>query len=138
MNKLEKIIEEHKRVNIGCDICDVFFNYRSNNCASAMLCPDIEDLYSEFKRLESQKVIELSNAEKTVLESIDEDFRWIVRDESENVCIFENRPEREYIQECWISKNEVPTKINCFNHMFLFIKSDDEKPYNIQELLRGV
>ena len=75
----------------------------------------------------------LSDAERVILENIDEDYKWIARDECGRLNIFASKPKK--YTNFW--NGNVLLGINAFNHLFQFIKWENEQPYNIEELLKG-
>lgn len=76
----------------------------------------------------------LSEAERVILENIDKEFKWICRDKDGTLCTFMLGPEKS--DRVWL-KGGRGKLANVFNHLFQFIKWEDENPYNIEELLKG-
>lgn len=74
----------------------------------------------------------LTDDEKVILRNIDKAFRYIARDKDGDLYI--------YIEKTTKSKacHWNPTGCRCFvayNHLFQFIKWEDEEPYSIEDLL---
>lgn len=76
---------------------------------------------------------ELLEVEKVILENLDKEYRWIVRNKSGDLYLHKGEPVKSgYI---WYS----PISVSCFdiyNHLFDFIKWEDEEPYCIEKLLK--
>ena len=76
----------------------------------------------------------LTEDERVILRNLEDDYKWIVRDETGWLTIHEMYP---YINNHhnWVSNGD-SNFFDLFNHIFQFIKWGD-KPYNIEELLKG-
>lgn len=104
-------------------------------------CDDYDDncdkcLKESFKFLfsEYREPIKLTLHEKCILESIDKKNKFIARDRDNGLWIYESKPLKSNI--CW-NNEEYMQYINIFNHLFKFIKWEDEEPYNIQDILNN-
>lgn len=86
-------------------------------------------LYEEYK-----DPIKLTHDEYIILKNIDKKYKWIARDKDNNLCFFESKPHK--LNSFW-NNGEYIQCIIVFNHLFQFIKWEDEEPYNIQELLEN-
>jgi hypothetical protein len=73
----------------------------------------------------------LTEDEKVILRNLPKEYRWIARDNSRELYIYENKPKKDG-KIWWIYglKNQPP-----FQHLFQFIKWEDKEPYKIKELL---
>lgn len=79
-------------------------------------------------------MIKLTEAEKNILRNLPRSFKWIVRDEHEDIKVYQEKPFKEGI--LWKSENIWCYEyLNIFNHLFRFIKWSDEEPYLIEDLL---
>jgi len=76
----------------------------------------------------------LTEAEKIILENLPKEHKWIARDKNGKIYTYTNKPKK--IEIVW-SDNVDCEGITIFNHLFQFIKWEDEEPYNIEELLKG-
>lgn len=131
--------EEHK---IFVDIKDgsylSFYNIKNDlsNINSNVL--DIIKVYEDYtcqKLLWQRKTnMRPTEDEKTILKNLHEGFEWIARDEDSCLCIYDKKPEKgiDYWQ-CTHTFEE----LEFFNHLFTFIKWEDEEPYLISDLLGG-
>ena len=83
----------------------------------------------------------LSEDEKVILRNVDREiYKWIARDKIGNLNIFERKPIKEdliYVFGFWDDNGGCSEELNAFEHLFQFIKWEDEEPYNIEELLKG-
>lgn len=105
-----------------------FTNYCTRNCNGE----NCVDCRLEWFKQEHKEKIKLSEAEKVILENIDTKYGWIARDEEGELYVYQNKPAKSaYDWREW----EGEIEISVFNHLFQFIKWEDEEPYNIQELL---
>lgn len=83
---------------------------------------------------EHQEPITLTEDEKTILKNIDKDYKWIVRD-AKDLKVFIDKPYKDGVK--WEDDYTTWYKnLHHFNHLFQFIKWEDEEPYNIDELLK--
>ena len=74
----------------------------------------------------------LTEDERVILRNLDKKWKWIARDESGDVYVYNDEPRRG--RDSWCGD------FGClitFNHIFQFIKWTDKEPYNIEELLKG-
>ena len=75
---------------------------------------------------------EFSDDELCILRNIDKKYKWIARDESGSLCIFDDKPKKS--EEMWdnvICSDFI--ELNCYNHLFNSIKWEDEEPIRIDE-----
>lgn len=96
-------------------------------------CEECNKRVEEWLEEEYQEHIKLTEAEKVILENVDERGKWISRDKNGDLFIYEGKPKKSEI-ECVISMyiSRFP-----FKQLFQFIKWEDEEPYNIDELLEN-
>lgn len=81
------------------------------------------------------KNIKLTEDEKVILKNINKDYKWIARDDNGSLFIYGEKPIKK--ESSWISKMFLDWFNMCiFNHLFLFIKWEDEEPYLIEDLLK--
>ena len=80
-------------------------------------------------------MIKLTENEKVILRSMDKKYKWIARDEGGDLFIYCEKPIKK--ESFWVSKMFIDWWGICmFNHLFLFIKWEDEEPYLIEDLLK--
>jgi hypothetical protein len=73
----------------------------------------------------------LTEDEKTILRNLPKEYKWIARDCSGVLCVYENKPKKD--GDAWTSYSLDYSIL--FQHLFQFIRWEDEEPYNIEELL---
>lgn len=81
---------------------------------------------------EYREKIKLSNAEYYILKNIDKKYQWIVRDKNNNLHAYTNKPFKDI--NIFVAHGDF-IGLKEFNHLFKFIKWEDKKQTNIQELL---
>ena len=82
-----------------------------------------------WERKEKPKLTEV---EKTILENIPKEYKYIARDEDEELYIYEEKPRK--VEEAW-QWGGLYVDFGLFNHLFNFIKWEDDEPNKIEELL---
>ena len=117
--------------------------------------PTLEDLEQRIEKLEKcvmgeQNSLEksenvssmsknglLTEDERVILRNLDKKWKWIARDlNCGNLYLYVEEP----LKDDGFWKNKLEQKwclIHMFNHLFQFIKWEDDEPYNIEELLKG-
>ena len=85
---------------------------------------------SEIIKLPKKK--EFSQDELCVLRNIDKKYKWIARDESGSLCIFDEKPKKS--EEMWDNVTHSDfIELNCYNHLFNSIHWEDEEPICIDD-----
>ena len=99
-----------------------------------------EDRYShlEVNDLINKEIIKLpkkkefTDDELCVLRNIDKKYKWIARDKSGSLCIFDEKPNKS--GEMW--NNVIHSsfiELGCFNNLFNSINWEDEEPIRIDD-----
>ena len=99
-----------------------------------------EDRYShlEVNDLVNKEIIKLpkkkefNDDELCVLRNIDKKYKWIARDKSGSLCIFDEKPNKS--GEMW--NNVIHSsfiELGCFNNLFNSINWEDEEPIRIDD-----
>lgn len=97
---------------------------------------DCDKCELNWLKAEHKEKPKLKEAERVILENIDKEYKWIVRNEGGHLMVFECKPKKG--TDFWHTDDDgYYTNIRPFNHLFQFIKWEDDQPYNIEELLRG-
>ena len=98
---------------------------------------DIMKVYKDYtckellwERKEKPKPL-LNEDEKVILRNLPKRYKWIARDKSDWIFIYENEP----IKCCRTSWGGCMYTTLPFKHLFQFIKWEDEEPYSIEKLL---
>ncbi|MDD7756039.1 MAG: hypothetical protein PUJ51_16250 [Clostridiales bacterium] len=70
--------------------------------------------------------------ELCVLKNIDKKYKWIARDKSGNLCIFDEKPNKN--EEIWdnVIRSDF-IELNCYNSLFNSIQWEDEEPVCIDD-----
>ena len=102
---------------------------------------DIMKVYKDYtcKELlwERKETPKLTEDEKAILRNLPKEYKWIARDKTSDIYLYEYKP-KKYIFG-WVC-NSVWTchagwTTLAFPHLFQFIKWEDDEPYSIEELL---
>ena len=99
-----------------------------------------EDRYShlEVNDLINKEIIKLpkkkefTDDELCVLRNIDKKYKWIARDKSGSLCIFDEKPNKS--GEMW--NNVIHSsfiELGCFNNLFNSINWEDDEPIRIDD-----
>lgn len=83
---------------------------------------------------EYQEPITLTDDEKVVLKNINKDYKWVARDNNENLYVYVEKPIRVVYEGEWTDRHRFIT-IDAFKHLFKFIKWEDEEAWEIDKLL---
>ena len=114
------------------------FNEDLTNCCNIF---DIVKVYKDYtlKELiwERKETPKLTEDEKAILRNLPKEYKWIARDKTSDIYLYEYKP-KKYIFG-WVC-NSVWTchagwTTLAFPHLFQFIKWEDDEPYSIEELL---
>lgn len=96
---------------------------------------DIMKVYKDYtcKELlwERKEKPQLTEDEKVILRNLPKEYKWIARDLSGMVYIYAQRP----IKESCLWSGDFGGLMLPFDHLFQFIKWEDEEPYSIDDLL---
>ena len=91
-----------------------------------------------FNKLIASEIIKLpkkkqfTDDELCILRNIDKKYKWIARDESESLCIFDEKPKKS--GEMW--NNVISTgyiEFHCYNQLFNSINWEDDEPIYIDD-----
>lgn len=80
---------------------------------------------------------QFSEDEKTILRNIDKKYKWIARDKNSNLYAYEAKPNKNTFMEKWRSEGFAPNLDIFFNHLFQFIKWEDDEPVEISKIIEG-
>ena len=107
------------------------FNEDLTNCCNIF---DIMKVYKDYtckELLWERKQPKLTEDEKVILRNLPKKYKWIARDKNGCLYAYASKPKKGIIM--WESDGlpMIP-----FDHLFQFIKWEDEEPYSIEELLK--
>lgn len=114
--------------------CEFKYNYifKKGNCTGHS-CQECSSIVRAWFEEENKEPIKLSDVEKVILENIKR-YEWIARDLIDNnLYLYKCKPYKSNNE--WSSPVKV-CEFDQFNHLFQFVKWEDDEPYNIKELLR--
>jgi hypothetical protein len=89
---------------------------------------------ADWLRAEHKEKPKLSEAERVILENIPVGFCYIARNKDGYLAVYYGKPAKGSAE--WNPRGFAYHSLYCFNHLFQFIKWEDENPYNIEELLK--
>lgn len=111
-------------------------------------CEQLHKVQISFLANKDYEIIQpkptLTEDEKVILRNLPKDFDYVVRDSYQkggNVYLFKDKPKRSFViiggDGYWTDDRNhfSSTSLIAFNHLFQFIKWEDE-PYSIEELLK--
>ena len=97
---------------------------------------DIMKVYKDYtcKELlwERKEKPKLTEDEKAILRNLPKHYEWIARDIDGHLYIYASKPKKGLT--IWV---DAGLPMVSFDHLFQFIKWEDDKPYSIKELLKG-
>ena len=129
MKNKEKFIEQCiENIDKICDFLNVACEYK----LTCNYCSECRENFAKWLEEEYVEKLRLSHDEYIILKNVDKDFGWLARNKDSLLIVTSKKPHKK--EEEWYSYNRVLLFI-LFQHLFQFVKWDDEEPYNIQELL---
>ena len=97
---------------------------------------DIMKVYKDYtlKELiwERKEEPKLTEDEKVILRNVPKHYKWIARDIDGHLYIYASKPKKGLT--IWV---DTGLPMTTFDHLFRFIKWEDEEPYSIEDLLKG-
>lgn len=129
----EVIFELIEECSLGCAVQTV--RAKNKECGG-LLCNECNKINMKWLLEEYKEPVKLTIAEKCILENLKGNFEWIVRDENGVLYLCEEKPKKHYGDKVWVDGFNYHI-IRIFEHLFKFIKWEDEEPYNIKELLEN-
>lgn len=87
--------------------------------------------------LSEEEPVQLSHDEYVILKNIDEEFTWIARDDNGELHLFTIKPHKDFYCKFgwWGSRSDNSLNFSVYEHLFQFVKWEDEEPYEISKLL---
>ncbi len=140
--KLFGVVEgEEFKIEYNDGIKDALtFKIIQNNLYSRLSKDDIYRLSSLeiniIKRIKNiiklPKKKEFTDDELCILRNIDKKYKWIAKDESGSLCIFDKKPKKS--EEMWdnVTYSDF-IELNCYNNLFNSIHWEDEEPIYIDD-----
>ena len=132
-----KNIEKYYDVLLSQDYCDLdcYFTEQimKEECVNRKGCAECKKAFIKWLNEEYKEPI--SADEKVILRNLPEEYKYIARDSNANISVYKTKPTKKL--SIWvglIGGNTVP--LNLYNHLFQFVKWEDDEPYSIEELLK--
>ena len=134
-------VEEGEEIKIEHISCEGLIYKIQDNCLKRRQQDSKNFTSSGFginKINEITNIIKLPNKKKfsddelCILKNIDKKYKWIARDESGSLCIFDEKPKKS--EEMWdnvICSDFI--ELGCFNNLFNSINWEDEEPIRIDD-----
>lgn len=122
----------------NCESCSFKMKYiiKANNC-DRYDCDTCTSKTKEWFNSEYKEPIELTQTEYHILKGLDGMFKWIARDSAGYVLsVHADKPTKKC--DCWGYRLGRSHGLSVFNHLFTFIKWEDDEPYLIDDLLKCV
>ena len=110
-------------------ITDNILQYKINSYHSKVSNLKVNEII-KITKLPKKK--QFTNDELCILRNIDKKYKWIARDESGSLCIFDEKPKKS--EEMW--DNVIHSsfiELGCFNNLFNAINWEDEEPIRIDD-----
>ena len=130
MKNKEKFIEQCVK-NVS-EICYFLERY----CECILPCNNrCDECAEDFAKWLGEEYVEkprLNQDEYVILKNVDKELKWIVRLLDVGVFLATKKPEK--VRNSWAFQGAYSGFIS-FNHLFQFVKQEDEEPFNIQKLL---
>lgn len=124
-NEIAEMIEDCKKISKNeCDICN-----------NKEVCDQLFSKKQIVKWFFEEHKPKITDDEKVILRNIKPDYKYIARDKDGDIYAYQIKPSKN--NETWVN-GRFHINIRAFNHLFQFIKWEDEEPYNIEELLKEV
>lgn len=103
------------------------------NCTCLTVDPTKHNIHTVMKWLLAEYVepIKLTHDEYVILKNLPKKYEWITRDYYDDLEIFDYKPYKKgtlWGENDWCS-------LTLFNHLFQFVKWEDEEPYEIAKLI---
>ena len=98
---------------------------------------DIMKVYKDYTCKEllwerKEKKLVISEDEKAILRNVPKHYKWIARDIDGCLYVYASKPKKGIT--IWV---DTGLPMITFDHLFNFIKWEDDEPYSIEELLKG-
>lgn len=133
----EEIIEALLKAG-GCEFVATHTNIITHNCnrVSMSECKECDERFIEWLNAEYKEPVTISKIEFTILNEVDDKWKYMARDDNGDLFLYEDRPEK--MAYSWIDdKNGYYHCFHAFNELFKFVKWEDNEPYLIDDLLNS-
>lgn len=122
--------------NSACEFVATHTNIIKHDCTKASMneCAKCDKTFREWLNAEYKAPVTISKIEFTILNEIDDKWKYIARDSEGDLYLYEDRPDKGVRN--WIDhKNNYYHHFYAFNELFKLIKWEYEEPYEIAKLI---
>lgn len=103
-----------------------------NNCLFSEICsPNAIKEWAESEYIEPVKI---SKRDRAFLEYINEEFKWITRDENKLLFAWSCEPRKSLSENEWVLMSCMALRLNEFSIDFPMVKWEDPEPWLIEDL----
>lgn len=138
MKKVTELEHFAKKNGIG-NLCFIAYKIENNNldccglpCSECKFFNNPDEVLKTLLRKHVEKP-KLTEDEKVILRNIDKTFKWITRDCDNELVVHDEMPIKTS-EPAWFSDNSA--SLEAFEHLFQFVKREDNEPYLIEYLLQ--
>ena len=134
MKNIEKYCDELLNLEDNID-CYFTEQIMKEECGDKKSCDECRKALIKWLNEEYKEPVAISADEKVILRNLPEEFKYIARDSNTDIFIYKTKPTKKL--SAWI--NTVTSSIapfDLYNHLFQFVKWEDDEPYSIEELLK--
>ena len=128
-------------ISLNNGICIEVEKYNNNLIDKIFSTNDIVKVYKNYtlkeviwkRRKEKPK---LTDDEITILKNIKKRFKYIARDEDNNIFLYEEKPRKKDYGWRLDDRDAYFVDFYMFDNLFQFVKWEDNEPYLIEDLLK--
>lgn len=131
MKNKEKYFDEMVDHICANGLCDFLLSYIDNEVCDKH-CDKCKELFKTWLEEEYIEQPKLSHDEYVILKNMRKECKWIARNIKNSLQLYLEKPTKDDYE--WYEKEGYMVFAG-YDHLFQFIKWEDEEPYNIQELL---
>lgn len=132
MTNFERLKNELRVEDIGG--CAAIHRLRNEETCLNRNC----DACFEWLKKENIEPVVLTPTEKIILKNVDSSYKYIARDEDGSLYLYETEPTCKYLSFWQCEECLIAVDFYMFNHLFKFVRWEDEKAYSISDLIKGV
>ena len=132
MTNFERLKNELRVEDIGG--CAAIHRLRNEETCLNRNC----DACFEWLKEENIEPVVLTPTEKIILKNVDKKYKYIARDGNGSLYLYDYEPTYKWLTIWQCEGCFTAVDFYAYNHLFKFIKWEDEKPYSISDLIKGV
>lgn len=85
------------------------------------------------KKIKNKSKRKFTEEEKIILRNLPKKYKWIARDEDDDLCIYSYKPTKRY--NYWNSTECIFEFLSIYNHIFKSIKWEDDEPCEFRKFI---